>query len=63
MITEGELQSLLMAILVAGYETTANQLGKFVLCLLERPDQLQILREPAGARWRTRSRSSCASSR
>ncbi len=43
-ITEGELQSLLMAILVAGYETTANQLGKFVLCLLERPDQLQILR-------------------
>lgn len=44
-ITEGELQSLLMAILVAGYETTANQLGKFVLCLLERPDQLQILRE------------------
>ena len=45
MITEGELQSLLMAILVAGYETTANQLGKFVLCLLERPDQLRILRE------------------
>ena len=45
MITEGELQSLLMAILVAGYETTANQLGKFVLCLLDRPDQLQILRE------------------
>jgi cytochrome P450 len=44
-ITEGELQSLLMAILVAGYETTANQLGKFVLCLLERPDQLQILRD------------------
>jgi cytochrome P450 RapN len=44
-ITEAELQSLLMAILVAGYETTANQLGKFVLCLLERPDQLRILRE------------------
>jgi cytochrome P450 len=43
-ITEGELQSLLMAILVAGYETTANQLGKFVLCLLERPRQLEILR-------------------
>ena len=33
-----------MAILVAGYETTANQLGKFVLCLLERPEQLQLLR-------------------
>lgn len=44
-ITEGELQSLLMAILVAGYETTANQLGKFVLCLLERPDQLALLRK------------------
>jgi cytochrome P450 len=44
-MTEGQLQSLLMAILVAGYETTANQLGKFVLCLLERPDQLQIVRE------------------
>ena len=44
-ITEGELQSLLMAILVAGYETTANQLGKFVLCLLERPDQLHVLRQ------------------
>jgi cytochrome P450 len=44
-ITEGELQSLLMAILVAGYETTANQLGKFVLCLLDNPGQLQLLRE------------------
>jgi cytochrome P450 RapN len=44
-ISEGELQSLLMAILVAGYETTANQLGKFVLCLLERPEQLARLRE------------------
>jgi cytochrome P450 len=44
-ITEGELQSLAMAILVAGYETTANQLGKFVLCLLDNPDQLQLLRD------------------
>jgi cytochrome P450 len=44
-ITEGELQSLAMAILVAGYETTANQLGKFVFCLLENPEQLQRLRE------------------
>ena len=34
-ITERELQSLLMAILVAGYETTANQFGKFVLCSSE----------------------------
>jgi cytochrome P450 len=44
-ITEGELQSLAMAILVAGYETTANQLGKFVLCLLDNPEQLQLLRD------------------
>ncbi len=43
-ITEGELISLSMAILVAGYETTANQLGKFVLCLLENPEQLALLR-------------------
>ena len=43
-ITEGELVSLAMAILVAGYETTANQLGKFVLCLLDTPEQLTILR-------------------
>ena len=43
-ITEGELVSLAMAILVAGYETTANQLGKFVLCLLDTPEQLAILR-------------------
>ena len=46
-----------MAILVAGYETTANQLGKFVLCLLERPDQLQTAARAPGARWPTRSRS------
>ena len=44
-ITEGELISLCMAILVAGYETTANQLAKFVLCLLDRPDQWQMLLE------------------
>jgi cytochrome P450 len=44
-ISEGELQSLAMAILVAGYETTANQLGKFVLCLLDNPAQLQVLRD------------------
>jgi cytochrome P450 len=44
-ITEGELVSLAMAILVAGYETTANQLGKFVLCLLDNPEQLHTLRE------------------
>jgi nocardicin N-oxygenase len=44
-ITEPELVSLATAILVAGYETTASQIGKFVLCLLGHPDQLRTLRE------------------
>ncbi len=43
-ISEPELVSLALAILVAGYETTANQMGKFVLCLFEHPDQLELLR-------------------
>jgi cytochrome P450 RapN len=42
---EDELVRLAIAILVAGYETTASQLGKFMLCLFERPDQLARLRE------------------
>jgi cytochrome P450 RapN len=44
-LSEEELVRLAIAILVAGYETTASQLGKFVLCLFERPDQLALLRE------------------
>lgn len=44
-ISEPELISLALAILVAGYETTANQLGKFVLCLFRNPDQLARLRD------------------
>jgi nocardicin N-oxygenase len=44
-ISESELISLALAILVAGYETTASQLGKFVLCLFRNPDQLARLRE------------------
>jgi cytochrome P450 len=43
-ITEPELISLALAILVAGYETTASQLGKFMLCLFQHPDQLAMLR-------------------
>ena len=43
-ITEPELISLALAILVAGYETTASQLGKFMLCLFRHPDQLARLR-------------------
>jgi nocardicin N-oxygenase len=44
-ISEPELISLALAILVAGYETTASQLGKFVLCLFRNPEQLALLRE------------------
>jgi len=43
-MTEGELVSLALALLVAGYETTASQLTKFVLVLLRNPDQLALLR-------------------
>jgi nocardicin N-oxygenase len=43
-ITEGELISLALALLVAGYETTASQLTKFLLALFRHPDQLAILR-------------------
>jgi cytochrome P450 len=43
-MTEGELVSLALALLVAGYETTASQLTKFVLALFRHPDQLALLR-------------------
>jgi nocardicin N-oxygenase len=43
-ISEPELISLALAILVAGYETTASQLGKFVLCLFRNPEELARLR-------------------
>jgi cytochrome P450 len=44
-ISESELISLSLALLVAGYETTASQLGKFLLALFRHPDQLALLRE------------------
>jgi nocardicin N-oxygenase len=43
-MTEAQLRSLAISILFAGFETTASQLGKFVLCLLVHPDQLALLR-------------------
>ena len=43
-ISEGELISLALALLVAGYETTASQLTKFLLALFRHPDQLAVLR-------------------
>jgi cytochrome P450 len=44
-ITEPELLSLALAILVAGYETTASQLAEFVLCRLCNPDEFARLRQ------------------
>jgi len=44
-LSEDELVSLAVAILVAGYETTASQLSKFVYWLLIHPAELATLRE------------------
>ncbi len=43
-LSEDELVNLAMAILVAGFETTASQLSKFVYWLLMHPDELERLR-------------------
>jgi cytochrome P450 len=44
-LTEDELVNLGFSLLVGGFETTAAQMGKFILFLLEHPDQLVLLRE------------------
>ncbi|MGW6317600.1 cytochrome P450 [Streptomyces sp. NPDC055099] len=44
-LSEEELVFLCMLLLVAGYETTSNQIGNFVHLLLTHPDQLALLRE------------------
>lgn len=44
-LSEEELIFLCMLLLVAGYETTANQIANFVHLLLTHPDQLALLRE------------------
>ena len=42
-LTEGELIFLILILLGAGYETTANQTGNFVYLLLTHPDQWRLL--------------------
>ena len=44
-LSEQELLSTMVAILIAGYETTANQIAKGVVLLLDHPDQLAAVRE------------------
>lgn len=47
-LTQGELSSMIMLLIVAGHETTANLIGNGMLALLQAPDQLARLRdEPA----------------
>jgi cytochrome P450 PksS len=47
-LTEEELLSMVVLLLVAGHETTANLIGNGALALLEHPDQMDRLRhEPA----------------
>jgi nocardicin N-oxygenase len=47
-LSEVELVNLALAMLVGGYETTAAQLGKSILCLLTHPDQLALVRDDPG---------------
>ena len=44
-LSEEEMLSMAMAILVAGHETTASQIPNFIYALLTNPDQLTILRD------------------
>jgi cytochrome P450 len=44
-LSEEELVSLCIGLLAAGHETTANQIGNFVVVLLTNPDQLHLLRD------------------
>lgn len=44
-LSEDELIFLCLVLLVAGYETTANQISNFLFLLFTHPDQLALLRE------------------
>ncbi len=47
-LTEDELLSMVLLLLVAGYETTVNLIGNGVLALLENPAQLEwLLKDPS----------------
>jgi cytochrome P450 len=48
-LSEAEVQATVMAILVGGYESTAYQIGKTAILLLQEPDRLPALRADPGA--------------
>jgi cytochrome P450 len=47
-LSEMELVSLAMTLLIAGHETTANQIGNFMWVLFQHPDQYRRLRRDPG---------------
>lgn len=44
-LTESELMSMLLLLIIAGHETTVNLLGNGTLALLQHPDQLHALQQ------------------
>ena len=60
-LTQGELLSTCILLLVAGHETTVNLISGGALALMERPDQLARVRDDPGVRPERRSRRCCGS--